>query len=224
MNTGNSVEVCKVKCGIKCISWSAIVAGALVALGLTFLLNLFSTAIGLTIYSVDAEGVSTLKIGGMLGFAIGIIASMFFAGWVAGYFGKSHCFTKCCGALYGFTTWCLSLVLAVLLMMPFSHFVSNYTHYLAHTVASDVVTATSDTAGTVERKIPAKPTPSTANTSGEAEETLGDLSLGAYVLFIMFFLGALAATCGGHVGVVCCCRKEGCCGTCGPNCQCGKCK
>src|SRR5690349_14288427 len=111
MNT----EQCRMDrvCGIKCISWSAVFVGAFAAIGLSFLLSLFSTAIGLSIYTVNPEGVTKLAVGGMLGFAIGIIATMFFSGWLAGYFGRSHCDKKCCGAIYGFISWCVALVLMV---------------------------------------------------------------------------------------------------------------
>jgi len=198
--------ICKHYCGIKCISWSPIVIGAFVAIGLSFLLNLFSTAVGLSIYKVSPEGISKLAVGGMLGFAIGIIASMFFAGWVSGYLGRKHCDKKCCGALYGFTTWCLALILTILLALPFSRFVTIYTNYLSNTaVATTISSTTSISKASATVTIP-------------NEEALGDLSKGAFVLFIMFFLGALASSCGGHVGVSACQNKE-CCGTC----KCGKC-
>lgn len=188
-------------CGIKCVSWSAITLGALVAIGISFLLSLFSTAIGLSIYKVSEEGISKLAVGGMLGFAIGIIATMFFAGWVAGYFGRSHCDKKYCGGLYGFGSWCLALVLMILLTMPFSHFVANYTNYLANTTMSS----------STERTITIDKSNNTmiATVTGPKEQTANDLGKGAFVLFLMFFLGALASAAGGHVGVSCCSKE--CC-------------
>jgi MFS family permease len=210
MNTeqcASSANVCKRVCGIRCISWSAIIAGAFVAIGLSFLLNLFSTAIGLSIYKMSPEGVNKLAVGGMLGFAIGIIATMFFAGWVAGYFGRSHCSKKCCGALYGLTTWCVALVLMIILALPFSRFITGYTNYLSNTA---VVTTVESTENSTAKK-------ATVTVQGEA--TLDDLSKGAFVLFLMFFLGALASTVGGHAGVSCCYNKE-CCNS---ACKCGKC-
>jgi hypothetical protein len=200
----SKVEMCKHYCGIKCLSWSSIIAGALVAIGLSFLLNLFSTAIGLSIYKVSPEGVSKLAVGGMLAFAIGIIATMFFSGWVAGYFGRSHCDKKCCGALYGLTTWCLALILMIMLMLPFSRFVTSYTNYLSHTQMST----------TISSKIN-----ETSSVTIQSEADVGDLSKGAFVLFLLFFLGALASTCGGHVGV-CICKNKECCIS---SCKCSKC-
>lgn len=199
-------QMCKKYCGIKCISWSPIIIGAFIAIGLSFLLNLFSTAIGLSIYKMSPEGISKLTIGGMLGFAIGIIASMFFAGWVAGYLGRSHCNKKYCGGLYGFTTWCLALILMIILALPFSRFITNYTHYLSNSVVTTTISTSENTSKT------------TASVTVPNEEALGDLSKGAFVLFIMFFLGALASTCGGHIGVIACQNSE-CCNSC----KCNKC-
>lgn len=196
----SNVGACKHYCGIKCISWSSIIIGAFVAIGLSFLLNLFSTAIGLSIYKVSPEGISKLAVGGMLGFAIGIIAVMFFSGWVAGYFGRSHCNKKHCGALYGFTTWSLALILMIMLAMPFSRFVTNYTNYLSNTAVTTTISS-----------IPNNTNKATTVTI-QNEATLGDLSKGTFVLFLMFFLGALASTCGGHVGILSCQNSE-CCTT-----------
>jgi len=119
-------------CSIKCVSWSAVVLGAVVAIGLSFLLNLFSTSIGLSIYHISTTGANTLTVSGMLGFAIGIIATMFFSGWVAGYFGRAHCRKKYCGAIYGFSTWCVALILMVVMSMSIAKFVTTYTNYLAN--------------------------------------------------------------------------------------------
>ena len=217
MNTVQNVtpnaEICQTHfCGMKCISWSAIVIGALVAFGLSFLLYLFSAAIGLSIYKVSPEGISKLAVGGMLGFAIGVIVSMFFAGWVAGYFGRAHCEKKYCGAVYGFGSWCLALILMIVLTMPFTRFVANYTNYLTHTVVTtttpDITTARNQSSTTTSMTMP-------------SEQTANDLGKGAFVLFLMFFLGAIASTCGGHAGVHSCkncCQKGGC------GCSCNKTK
>jgi MFS family permease len=210
MNTeqcASNANICKRVCGIKCISWSSIIAGAFVAIGLSFLLNLFSAAIGLSIYKISPEGVNKLAAGGMLGFAIGIIASMFFAGWIAGYFGRSHCSKKCCGALYGLTTWCVALIIMIMLALPFSRFITGYTNYLSNKA---VVTTIEPIESNTTKK---------ASITVQSEATLDDLSKGAFVLFLMFFLGALASTCGGHAGVSACQNKECCVSAC----KCNKC-
>jgi hypothetical protein len=213
MNTeryvATDVNHCKNSCGTRCVSWSSIIIAAFIALGLSFLLNLFSTAIGLSIYSVDTAGVSTLKIGGILGFAIGIIVVMFFSGWIAGHYGRSHCDKKCCGALYGLASWCIALVLMVIFASSSARFVTSYTNYLANTTF-----VAENNMGTMT-----KPVGRVGTVTVQADkETLGDLSKGAFVLFAMFFLGALASTIGGYVGGISCQHKE-----CYPGCKCGKC-
>src|ERR1700722_7871136 len=94
----------------KCLSWKPIFAGALTAIGLSFLLNLFSVAIGLTAYTTSSEGVETMAFGGLLGTAIGVIAAMFAAGWVSGYLGQRYCVQRHVGCMYGFLTWCVALI------------------------------------------------------------------------------------------------------------------
>lgn len=201
MNTDKVVSsdispCCGHSCGAKCISWSAIFIAAFVAIGFSFLLNLFSTAIGLSIYRVNAEGVTALTMGGMLAFAVGIIVTMFISGWIAGFVGRSPCEKKYCGCLHGFGAWCVSLVLLILLAMPFTRFVSNYTNYLANTTVTNTYAAPSSI---MNKNIV---------TSPQNEQNINDLGKGAFVLFLMFFLGALASTCGGHVGTICCEKKE----------------
>lgn len=192
----NTTSNCHHDCGAKCISWSAIFIAAFIAIGFSFLLNLFSTALGLSIYRVNADGVNALTVGGMLAFGIGIIVTMFISGWIAGFVGRSHCERKYCGALHGFGAWCVSLVLMILLALPFSRFIANYTNYLSHTTATNmVVNANSSTTRTNV-------------TAPQNEDAINDLGKGAFVLFLMFFLGAIASTAGGHVGTICCEKKE----------------
>jgi MFS family permease len=191
-------SVCAPACGMKCLSWTPVMIGALFAIGFSFLLNLFSTAIGLSIYTVTPEGVSKLTVGGMVGFGIGVIASMFVAGWIAGYFGKSHCDRKHCGAVYGFATWCLALVIAIFMAAQFTNFVTGYSSYLANTVTTTAVSAVSENI----------PTPKTS--AAKNEEAVNDLGKGTFVMFLMFLLGAAASTVGGHVGSRSCCDMSCC--------------
>src|SRR5687767_10657531 len=81
---------CKCGCGCrpKAISWTAILAGALVGMGLTFLLNTFSIGIGLSLVRTTEDGLTSLAIGGFIGLLIGAIVSMFAAGFTAGCLGK----------------------------------------------------------------------------------------------------------------------------------------
>lgn len=171
-------------CGeCKCLSWKPIVSGALVAIGLTFLLHLFSVAISLTAYTTNSEGIETLALGGLVGTSIGTVASMFVAGWVAGYLGRSYCTQRHLGAIYGFLTWCLALIMAIFLMSHAQEYVTYYGHVISGTAASFKVT-NAVTDATVSGNVPADA-----------------LVISTYIVFILFFLGAFASSLGGHCGM-----------------------
>ena len=190
----------KYVCGARCISWSAIFVAALVALGLGFLLNLFSIAIGLSAYRMTPEGAQSLAMGGVVGLAIGGIAIMFFAGWIAGFLGRSRCYNHSCGGLYGFTTWCLALVITILLAAHVAKFVTTYKNFIAHPTYSSVQ-VTDNTAA---------PTVSTAPTANGDVAVVNPekIAMDTFVVFLLFFLGALACTFGGHCGMRTCCKRE----------------
>ncbi len=75
----------------KRISWSAILIGAFVGIGLTFLLNLFCVALGVSVFTVGNDGAIALVVGGIISMLVGIIASMVAAGYAAGYLGRFLC-------------------------------------------------------------------------------------------------------------------------------------
>src|SRR5262245_61097816 len=106
-----------------CFSWRAVLAGALVAVGLSFLLNLFSLAIGLTAFNVK-DGALSLAIGGFIGMLIGVIAIMFFAGWVSGYLARHPNHDPRFGVFYGLAAWCLGLVITLILASQISQFIT----------------------------------------------------------------------------------------------------
>ncbi len=174
----------------KCLSWKPIFAGALVAIGLTFLLNLFSVAIGLTAFTTSSEGVESLALGGLLGTSIGIVASMFASGWVAGYLGQPHCTKRHLGALYGFLTWCLALLVSVFLVSHIEQYVTFYGHFLSGTTAELQMNA--------------------ATPAGNATAHMATKSLviSTYIIFCLFFLSAFASSLGGHLGMRYVCKKD----------------
>ncbi len=178
-----------------CLSWKPVFAGALVAVGLSFLLNLFSIAIGLTAFTTNSEGVETMALSGLLAAAIGIIASMFTSGWLAGYLGQRHCSKRHLGSLYGFLTWCVALILAVFLASHIQHYISFYGHFLSgSTEVIEVNNAASNNVSVAASNMPAK-----------------SLVVSTYILFVLFFLGAFAASLGGHCGMRHTCKKSGSC-------------
>src|SRR5579871_5063601 len=117
----------------KCFTWQPIIAGALAAVGFTFLLNLFSVAIGLTAYTTNSQGVENIALGGLIATDLGIVVSMFASGWLAGYLGNRYCTKRHLGALYGFLTWCLALIFMVLLAEYMTKYITFYTHFISGT-------------------------------------------------------------------------------------------
>ena len=60
----------------------------------------------------------------------------------------------------------------------------------------------------VENVTPAKPAAATVVTD---QKTTSTLAMGAFIIFVLFFLGALASCFGGSCGMMMCCHdEEGC--------------
>ena len=180
------------------VCWSAIFAGAFVGVGLGFLLHLFGSAIGLSAYSSTSTGAQAIAIGGILGFLIGVIVSMFAAGYVAGYLGR---FQQCMchgGIIYGFVTWSMALALSALLIIPLTKYSFAYKYNLAQTVMQKTTNPNMHTpsAGQPQKvmdDIAAKPT------------TASELAWSAWIMFILFFIGALSSCLGACMAM--CCKK-----------------
>lgn len=197
-------------CSRKTVSWTAIIVGAFVGLGLTFLLELFNVAISLSIVTTTKEGAVSLAIGGFIGIIIGIIAAMFTAGYTAGYLGRGYCIKRNLGALYGFTTWCVALILTVALTSHLGHYVADYTHFIANPT-----TIIMPPPPGVEAVAP--------NSVVAVEvEPLRNLGIGTFLVFVLFFIGALSSCFGGHVGMYGCCAKSCRCGSSSCACCCKK--
>jgi hypothetical protein len=185
-------------CSIKCISWTAIFVGSIVGVGLGFLLNLFSVAIGLTAYSTSSTGVAAFAVGGFIGFLIGGMIASFVAGYTSGYLAHPHCPKRNSGALYGFTTWALTLIFMVILSGPIARYVVNTTRFVTNT--------------TLVQRGMTTPTAMQATTDEEsAKKAASDMSQAAFAVFVLAFLSALAGSFGGHFGMVC--RPEDCANT-----------
>lgn len=178
----------------KCLAWRPIFAGALVAIGLSFLLNLFSVAIGVTAFTTNSEGVENLAFGGLLATGIGIVVSMFAAGWLTGYLSQRHCSKRHLGALYGFLAWCVALIVVTFIASHIQQYVSYYGHFLSGT--SEVVQITNNGGG--------------AATVTATNLTPKGVVISAYVIFSLFFLSAFACCLGGHCGMRYVCKNQAC--------------
>jgi hypothetical protein len=193
---------------LKRISWSAIVVGALVGTGLSLLLNLFSVAIGLSVVRTTHDGLVSLAVGGFIGLLIGAIVAMFVAGFTAGYLGQPYTTKRNLGIIYGFTTWCLALILTILLASHVGRYVTSYSAFITNPTA--VVFTNNQISPAV--------TTTNTNTSNlnivvNAQAATNNLGYTAFLIFILFFVGAISSCFGGHYGVICrtCkyCREDG---------------
>lgn len=182
------------------LHWTAIFAGAFVGVGLGFLLNMFSTAIGLSAYTAPSNGATVIAIGGVLGLLIGVIASMGVSGFVAGYLGRySHCYCHG-GVIYGFITWSLALILSALLIMPMTHYVSFYEENIDPNLAPlQVSKADVNVSTTSEPNVPA---PKMMGADPQ------QLVWNSWILFGVFFLGAFSSCVGACYGMRCKMEEE----------------
>lgn len=175
-----------------CLAWKPVFAGALVAIGLAFLLNLFSVAIGLTAFTTNSEGVESIAMGGLLGTAIGIIASMFASGWIAGYLGQRHCKQGHLGALYGFLAWCLALLATIFIASYAQQYINFYARFLSG--SREIIQINNANLSN--------------NITVAANLQTSHLVISTYIIFSLFFLGAFAASLGGHCGIRHWCKED----------------
>jgi len=199
----------------KVVPWTAIFAGAFVGLGISFLLYVFGLSIGLSSFTATPAGVNTLAIGGFVGSAIGAIVSMFVGGWIAGYLArrsygfrgydstsaKDHDFKNCgnIGALYGFITWSLMLVVTIVLATHVTAYVASRYNTVSNPTAPIISTSTYTGTPTVSEHRMTTTDPNKMTVQDEkAVNTVGKTLFG---LFVLFFIGAFSSCLGGYMGI-----------------------
>lgn len=168
----------------KCLAWQPIIAGALVAVGLSFLLNLFSISIGLTAITTNNVGIESLAIGGMIGMGIGILSSMFAAGYLTGYLSKRHCCQRHLGALYGLLAWTIALIVSVLIFTQVQQYILFYNHVIHGT--TDIMQIIANLR--------------VSNVTNTANISTHHFIATSYVVFALFFLSAFSCAFGGYCG------------------------
>lgn len=193
-------------CCKKRVSWSAVLAGALVGIGISFLLNLFCVAIGLSVFKTSPDGATTLAIGGFIALLISIFIAMFVAGMTAGHLGRSYHYKRKSGILYGFLTWTVALIITAFAAAHTSQYVAAYTDYIYHN-PTVVTVVNNDTSPAVSATSDTTPAQVTVN----AQKAANDVGYLAFVVFVLFFVGAFASCLGGHCGNCCCKKDESCC-------------
>jgi len=190
-------------CHIYCLSWAAILAGALVAIGLSFLFNLFGLSMGITAYTYSAEGSKTLIASGYIGMVVGVMISMFLAGWVSGYLGHAKCSSRKVGILYGFLAWCLALIISIFMTASMGRFIAvnqnllndnTFVSKLGHSIAQ----WTPPAADAENMRAPKAPEHNLPNLTGQ-ETKVAVKSL--FLTFLIFLAGAIMSAYGGYRGI-----------------------
>lgn len=101
---------------LKRVSWGAIIAGAVVATVVHFMLTLLGIGIGFTAFSpaTDGDSFQTFGIGQLVWIVIASILSLFAGGWVAGRL--AGILRGLDGAIHGFATWGVATILSLFLL------------------------------------------------------------------------------------------------------------
>lgn len=186
-----------------CVSWNAVIIGALVGMGIAFLLNLFSMAIGLSLFTTSNAGMISVATGGFLGLLISGIISMFAAGMTAGYIGRSQCMNPNVGIIYGFVTWVVALIFSALITSHLAQFTANYVNLVKNQAVVKVTenvrmpALKSMTQDQETTKIYVNPR--------KATNAVGYASL---FTFILLFVGAISSCFGGYFGMGCNCYEK----------------
>lgn len=185
---------------VRQVCWTAIFVGALVAVGLGFLLNLFGLAIGLSTFIPNKDGAVVLAIGGLLGVMIGIVVAMVTAGFAAGYLGRGCCTRRHLGIVYGFTTWTIALLISAVVTAHVGNYVSSYSSNISRSVFVVQNNQNNVEAVTVE-------TAPAANDSQQqalqVTATPATLAWSTFIVFLLFFIGAISCCFGACWGMTC---------------------
>lgn len=197
---------CSVSHNYRRICWSAILVGAFVAVGLGFLLHLYGVAIGLSVFSVSDDNATVIAYGGLIGMLLGVIASMLTAGYAAGYLGRFYCPHRNLGILYGFTTWAVALILGAVVASHMGEYASNYSAELSQSAPIGA----KNTSDAMSKKSEASKKSVSVETSRMADKptvnidaSAKTLTWGAFILFILFFIGAISSCIGACWGMSC---------------------
>lgn len=180
------------------ISWSAIFIGALIGVGLSFLMNLFGVTIGLSAFSMTDQGVMSLALGGLFGLIISTIIAMFFAGYASGYIGRLYVPRRNMGMIYGFTTWIVSIVMTALLTTYVGNYVDSYSATVTHsavTVSQNQSASKASESSSSENQIQVD--------NITPKEASGGMAIGAFIVFALFFIGAFSSCLGARHGMSC---------------------
>lgn len=193
----------------KCISWNAIFGGAFVALGLTFLFNLLTVALGMSLFSQDSAGKLILGVVGFIWVLVGIYIILFIAGWVAGSsLGRKSCLRSSNGWIHGFLAWTIYLIITLFVL---SYIANESTAVLIQSAVVDTNSAGHEKAATdpedanAAQAAQAAPAPAeqSADKAHEAQQAkmIHKGGIATFVTFFIFLIGAIGSCVGGMFGI-----------------------
>ena len=190
-------------CGIRCISWTAIFLSALIGFGLSFLLNMLTVSIGLAAFTSSPEGNTTLAIGGFIGLVLAAFISMFIAGWLSGYLGKPYCPRRNFGELYGFSTWCVTLLLSLAFFSNIDQMLTHYNYMVDRNTTTISYTNNHEAPMLVAHTKAHADNTTTSNITVNAEKATNAVGEVTFSIFFLFFIGAIASMFGGRCAMSC---------------------
>jgi hypothetical protein len=179
-------------CSMRCVSWPAIIFGALVAISLGFLCNVFSIAIGLSAFPVTPEGKEQFAAWGFAGLVMLAIITMFASGWITGFLARAYCFKRNMGELYGFGAWALALVLTIFLASGANSYLSQRAYMIDRSLTT--MQFTHEVAASVNEA-------ANTTTSPQTEDAATKLGVASFATFFLLFIGALSSSLGGRIGI-----------------------
>lgn len=170
------------------ITWTAIILGTLVAIGIGFLFSLFNIGIGLYSFTLDPQIMGNIAIVGYIWLIICGIITLFIAGWVAGRIAAFSHLRRRFGVLVGFATWTLALIVTLAMTSHINTLLPTNVHVIASPAATNEMIQTVTSPG--DNKV-------TVN----AEKVTNAIGKVTLATFILFLLSAIASCVGGYVGM-----------------------
>lgn len=198
----------------KHLSWSGIIAGAFFAVGLTFLFNLLTTGLGLSLFTRNEHGMAVLTVAGLIWLVLGVYFIFFFAGWATGKIAASNLActdgsTKHCGSgmLHGFLAWTLYLIVTLLILSHIGEATSMKFYKTSFTsIGSDVDTTTTKIES--DTKVSQGAVLENEKAGNLTTRDINKLGWATLITFFIFALGALGACIGACCGASHCQRKD----------------
>lgn len=176
----NTLPLTTVRNRTKHIYWKAVTIGVISAIGITFLFNFLTVAIGLILFKRDSEAQLALTFGTVAWMVVGSYMTLYIAGWIGGrQLHAEYSFNVANGLLHGFVIWSLYLIVSIVLLSLMPNAVS---------------------AAILKSLFISLPGP---NETAQAISTsnINNVGYAALVTFFIFFMGMIGCSIGAACGI-----------------------